>query len=210
MFRRSYRTLFLFVALILMLACVPTLGPTPAPIPTFDPNAPLTAIVQTAGAAATQTALNAPPTNTPTPLPTKTPTETPTPTATFLYLVPTISIPPTQIPLGSSQAEFDCQVLSAEPKGLIAANAAFQAKWILANIGKSTWLSDNLDYRYVDGEKMHLQALYDFPANVPPGSTVELTVDMQAPSTPGEYYTKWRINAGKTGFCPMELRINVN
>ena len=210
MTRRSYRTSSLLVAMALMLACLPTLGPSSAPLPTFDANAPLTAIVETAGAAATQTAINAPPTTTPSPLPTKTPTNTPTATATFLFLVPTSNIPPTQIPLGSSQADFDCQILSTEPKGLVAAGSAFKAKWILANIGQSSWLAGNLDYRYVDGEKLHLQSIYDFPANVQPGATVELTVDMQAPTTSGEYYTKWRISAGKINFCPMELRVNVN
>lgn len=110
------RTLLLFIAMILTLACLPTLGPASAPIPTLDPNAPLTAIVLTAGAAATQTAVNAPPTVTPT-VPTNTPFPTPTATATFLYLIPTSALPPTQIPLGSSQAQFDCQILSTEPKG---------------------------------------------------------------------------------------------
>ena len=57
---RRHRTLSLFAAMVLMLACLPTLGPASAPIPTLDPNAPLTAIVLTAGAAATQTALNSP------------------------------------------------------------------------------------------------------------------------------------------------------
>lgn len=207
---RSYRILSLIAALVLMLACVPTLGPTAAPVPTFDSNAPLTAIVETAAAAATQTAINAPPTTTPSPLPTKTPFPTPTATATFLFLVPTINIPPTQIPLGASSKELDCQVLSAEPKGLIAVSTKFFGKWVVANIGKSTWDGNSADYRYAEGDKFHLQSIYDLPATVPPGATVEISVDMQAPSTPGTYTTKWRINIGNKAFCPMELTITVN
>lgn len=211
MSRRSYKFVSLTAVLILSLACVlPTLGPTPAPIPTFDPNGPLTAIVLTAGFAATQTAINAPPTATPTALPTKTASPTPTATPTFLFLVPTNSLPPTQIPLGNSQAAYDCQILSTEPKGLVAASQRFIGKWIIANIGLDTWLSNNVDYRYLEGDKIHLQSIYDFPANVQPGATVELTVDMQAPTTPGEYVTKWRIYISNKSFCTMEMKITVN
>lgn len=206
--RQSHRISLILIAAVITLACLPTLGPDP--LPTFDANAPLTAIAQTAGVAATQTALNAPPTATATPLPTRTPTDTPTSTPTFLFLVPTLFIPPTQIPLGSSNLDFECQVLSFEPQELVAASSRFFGKWLIANIGKVTWDANNLDYQYVDGDKLHLQSIYDFPATVQPGSTVQLEVDMQAPASPGEYYTRWRINAGKVRFCPMELRIKVN
>lgn len=205
--RRNQRLIFLAVAVAvaLALACAPTIGP--APLPTFDANAPLTAIVLTGAAAATQTALNAPPTDTATPLPTKTPTDTPTATPTFLFLVPTSGLPPTQIPLGVSQADYDCQVLSAEPKNPLPVSQRFIAKWIVANIGVSLWDINSLDYRYVEGEKIHLQSIYDFPATVSPGATVELTIDIQAPSTPGTYTTKWGIYLGKRNFCEMELTI---
>ncbi|MBM4427223.1 MAG: hypothetical protein FJ031_08290 [Chloroflexi bacterium] len=75
----------------LMLACAPVFAPAPQPIPTFDPNSPLTAIVETAAAANTQTALAAPPTIAPTdtPTPTLTPTETATPTFVFFLESPT-------------------------------------------------------------------------------------------------------------------------
>lgn len=209
MLRRNYRTLSLVVAIVLTLACVPTLGPTPAPIPTFDPNGPLTAIVLTAGFAATQTAINAPPTATPTALPTKTASPTPTATPTFLFLIPTNSLPPTQIPLGVSEKSLECQVLSVEPKGVVAASSRFIGKWVIANIGKDTWLSANIDYRYQSGDKIHLQSIYDFPANVQPGATVELTVDMQAPSTPGEYTTVWRLYQSNKNFCSMDMIITV-
>lgn len=208
MLRRNSRTLSLIAAILLMLACLPTLGPASTPIPTLDSNAPLTAIVLTAGVAATQTAINAPPTATPT-VPTNTPFPTPTATATFLYLIPTSALPPTQIPLGQSQAEFDCQILSTEPKGPLPVSTPFIGKWIIANIGKSTWDINNADYRYVDGEKYHLQSIYDFPATVPPGSTVELRVAMQAPASPGIYPTIWRINIGNRSFCSMDLTITV-
>lgn len=207
--RKNHRTILIVITAILILACVPALGPATTPIPTLDPNAPLTAIVLTAGAAATQTAINAPPTATPT-VPTNTPFPTPTATATFLFFIPTSVLPPTQIPLGHSDKDFDCQVLSGDPRNPLPVSTKFTAKWVVANIGKSTWTSDSSDYRYIDGTKMHLQSVYDFPATIPPGATVELTVEMQAPPTPGTYSTFWVIYVGKNAFCKMQLDLVVN
>lgn len=68
------------------------------PVPTFDVNAPKTAIVQTAAAAQTQTAVVLP-TNTSTPKPTHTPSITPTFTPTFLWGLPTSTPIPTFTPL---------------------------------------------------------------------------------------------------------------
>jgi hypothetical protein len=207
--KQNHRTILILITAILILACMPTLGPASTPIPTFDANAPLTAIVLTAGAAATQTALHSPPTATPT-VPTNTPFPTPTATATFLFFIPTSVLPPTQIPLGSSDKEFDCQVLSADPRNPLPVSTKFIAKWVVANIGKSTWDGGSADYRYIDGEKIHLQSIYDFPVSVPPSATVELTVDMQAPPTPGKYSTFWIIFIGKNAFCKMQLDLVVN
>ncbi|MBI3164424.1 MAG: hypothetical protein IPG44_11330 [Anaerolineales bacterium] len=206
--RYSHRLTLILTAAVFTLACLPALGAAATPLPTFDANAPLTAIAQTAGVAATQTAMSVP-TATPTIIPTRTPTDTPSPTPTFLFLVPTQFIPPTQVPIGSSNLDFDCQVISFEPQEAVAASSRFFGKWLVANIGRAAWNADNVDYQYVDGDKLHLQSIYDFPASVQPGGTVEITVDMQAPAEPGEYYTRWRINAGKEHFCPMDLRIKV-
>ncbi|MBK9779636.1 MAG: hypothetical protein IPP55_06265 [Anaerolineales bacterium] len=208
MFWRRHRTISLLAAMGLMLACLPTLGPASAPIPTFDANAPLTAIVLTAGAAATQTAANQPPTatlipNTNTPLPTL------TATPTFLFALPTPSLPPTQIPLGVSGRKYECQVLKTEPGFAIPVSQAFIGKWLIANIGTSEWDGNNADYHYLEGDKFHLQSAYDFSVSVAPGVTVELPVDMQAPSTPGTYTSHWRIRIGKNDFCPLEITITV-
>lgn len=209
MLRRSYKPLFLMAALILMLACgIPTLGPAPAPIPTFDSNAPLTAIVETANAAATQTAIYAPPTPTAT-VPTKTPFPSPTATVTFIYIPPTSDIPPTQIPLGNSEKQFDCQVLATQPKRALAPNEGFKGIWTVANIGKAEWEENNLDFAYAEGDKFHLQPAYDFPVSVAPGVVVELSVDMIAPSAPGNYTTTWQIKRGNSTFCPLILNIAV-
>lgn len=215
MIQRRPRTILIATVMIVMLACVPTLPslePASAPLPTFDPNSALTAIVQTARAAATQTALMAPPTFTATVTPTRTPTETPTSTPTFLFLPPpTNTVRPTMISIGSSGLEFECQIISQDPPNdsLIAKSATFEARWSVANVGKGTWDGNNTDYRYDSGRKMHLQSIYDLPATITPGVIIDLKVSMKAPSEPGIYTTVWKINMGNKSFCPMNLTINV-
>lgn len=202
----------ILIAILLMLACVPTLPTNTAPIPTFDPNSALTAIGLTANAAATQTQLFAPPTLTPTATPTRTPLPTETATPTFVFFLPTSTVPPTQIPAGSTGLDLDCQIISQEPanNSILPSQSTFTAKWLIANIGLKTWPSDNTDYRYINGDKLHLQPIYDLEKNVESGKIIELNVAMQAPNQVGTYTTTWRITIGNKGFCSMKLTIIVS
>ena len=191
---------------------MPAFPSASAPIPTFDANAPLTAIVQTAGAAATQTARFAPPTLTPTSPSTRTALPTETASPTFIFLLPTSTVPPTQIPAGSSGLDLDCQILSKDPPDntIISMQSAFTAKWLIANVGKKAWPSDNTDYRYVSGDTLHLQPIYDFEKSVVAGDSIELTVAMQTPNRTGVYTTTWRISIGQERFCSMNITIIVS
>lgn len=214
MIRRNTRILSFMAVTAIMLACVtPTfLAPAPTPLPTFDPNSLNIAIAQTAIAAATQTALMMPPTFTPTSTPRPTSTITNTPTATFYFVLASITVPPTQIPVGSSGLEYDCQVLSQTPQNdsVMAKSSAFEARWLVANIGTAGWDKNNADYRYTGGSRLHQASVHDLDASVSPGETIELTVNMQSPGDPGTYSTSWRITVGKNEFCPMDLTIVVN
>ena len=211
MIQRRYRTLTTGVIMALMLACAPVFAPAPQPIPTFDPNSPLTAIVETAAAANTQTALAAPPTIAPTdtPTPTLTPTETATPTFVFFLESPTPKA--TFITPGSTGKEYQCQVTSQSPRlgGVIQAGAEFDAVWDVTNVGTNAWLSTNVDYRYHSGDRLHLQPAYDFDFSIATGNNTVLKVRMKAPSEPGTYKTEWRIAMGNTTFCPLQVRIVV-
>ncbi|MCZ2128113.1 MAG: hypothetical protein LC099_10115 [Anaerolineales bacterium] len=205
---RNRKIISLLVGLMWMFACVPSFGTSAPPIPTFDVNAPLTVIVQTAEAAAVQTKRAMPPTPTPT-LATNTPFPTITPSPTVLFVLPTATPLPTETKLLRSNDDLACQVLSAEPTETLKPSQKFTAKWTLANIGRSAWDANSADYLYIDGYRLHIQDGYDFPANVSPGNTVELRVGMQAPPSPGKYSTFWVIRMGKTYFCKMQLDINV-
>jgi hypothetical protein len=195
-----------------MLACVPVFTPAPESIPTLDANVPLTAIVETAAAANTQTAIAAPPTQTSTdvPLPTLTPTETVTPTFVFILSTPTPK--PTLITPGSTGQEYQCQLISQSPTNgsIVQKDTVFDAVWIVNNVGTNAWLSTNTDFRYIKGDRLHIQPAYDFELSVASGASVELKVNMKAPSEPGRYSTEWQIAMGNRTFCPLKLSIVVN
>jgi len=212
MIRRNYKAFLVAIIIVMMFACMPIFAPTSAPMPTFDPNSINTLIALTANAAATQTALMLPPTLTPTatPLPTNTPTETPTPT--FVFILPTLVIPPTMAVPGSSGLQYECQIISQDPLNgsTISPGAAFDMNWKVANIGKKAWFSSDTDYRYTSGDKLYKTSIYDLESSVLPGGMIDLTIKMKAPAAPGTYKTEWKIMVGKNWFCPLKLTINVN
>ncbi|GAB4504320.1 MAG: hypothetical protein Fur0043_13140 [Anaerolineales bacterium] len=73
-----------------------------------------------------------------------------------------------------------------------APGTAFRKTWRLKNIGSCTWTTS---YALVfdSGEKMGAPAAVNFPSNVAPGQTVDLSVDMTAPSSAGHYFSYWKL-----------------
>ncbi|HRQ21845.1 MAG TPA: NBR1-Ig-like domain-containing protein [Anaerolineales bacterium] len=209
--RRDRSFLHLAVSAFLLACLVPGLAPAAPLISTLDPNAPLTAIVETANAAATQTMLAAP-TATATETPTRTVTPTETATPTFLFIVATRTVPPTPITPGRSGLDYHCQIISQSPANdtIIARDTEFNAVWLVTNVGKSAWLNTDADYRYNSGARLHRQSIFDFEIGVAPGASIELTVPMKTPSQPDIYSTEWRIVIGRQSFCPLRLKIIVN
>ena len=217
MIHRNYRIFSFLIMTALVLACVPTtLIPVSSPVPTFDPNSINTVIVLTADAAATQTALMIPPTLTPTVtmFPSNTPPPTETPTPTFLFILPTSTVPsstPTADTSGSG-SQFACRVDSQTPSNnsTFAQGANFDAHWLVTNIGTDAWDSNSADYRFSNGDRIHRASIYDFNKSVPSGKQTEIVVAMKAPDSAGTYTTTWKINIGKERFCSMTLTIIVN
>jgi hypothetical protein len=73
-----------------------------------------------------------------------------------------------------------------------APGATFQKTWRLRNIGYCTW---NTSYAIVfnRGEQMGAPASKPFPQTVAPGETVDLTLDMTAPTSPGHYFGYYKL-----------------
>ncbi len=196
------------MALLLISCDVSTLltpqGPAPAP------GAVNTIVVQTAQAAASQTAAALPPTLTPTltPVPTRTPTQTPLPSPTFLFILSTLTKTPT---LSASASDYACQLTGQTPSdgSTMTKKQSFVASWTVENTGQATWDSQSVDFVYVTGAKLATVKATDLPKSVAPGKSVTLSVNMVAPSGADTYKTAWTLEQGKNSFCRLTITIVV-
>ncbi len=120
--------------------------------------------------------------------------------------LPTATRTATVVPEG-----FDCKIVSTLPGSgtVFSAGANFNVIWKVKNTGKKTWKPASVDYRYLSGEKMHLQKLYDLPATVAPGDSIDISVDMKAPADDGHYSAAWGLMENGDTFCQMTVSIRV-
>lgn len=224
MANRTRKILIWFVAIVMVMACVPAVA---TPLPTADPNVINLFIAQTANAAASQTAAVLPTstfTETPTPTPESTSTPSPTFTSTVIFILssPTrFTIPTLPNTTGgggstggggaTSPDNYACQVISVDPANGTAfrPRTDFDATWRVKNVGQKEWGGGTVDVVYDSGAKMHKIAGYDLNVNVKVGDTISIAVDMQSPSNAGSYTTHWVLRASANVFCRMTLTINV-
>jgi hypothetical protein len=215
MFTKRLRPLlFMAGALLLLTACN---FPGSSTQPTLSPDLIYTAAAQTLTAQESQAVAGTPiilpsptlggavaspaspvvilPTNTSLP-PTNTavPSNTPLPTNT--------PIPPTAtpIPIPCDWAQLVKDVTVPDDTE-IAAGTTFVKTWRLKNNGSCTWTSGYTMYFY-NGDAMSGPASVQLTnGTVPPGSTVDVSVTLIAPTTPGTYKGNWRLrNTGGTSF----------
>ena len=206
MFVKKIRPLFFVVGVMFLLAACNFPGGSEEP--TMSPDMIYTAAAQTLTAQETQAALGTPialPSATSTTLPFVTltpsqPTNTPIPTNTPLPTNTPIPPTATPIPIPCDRAAFVKDV-SVPDNTEIAAGSTFIKTWRLKNNGACTWTSGYTIYFY-NGDAMSGPASAQVTnGTVPPGSTVDVSVTLVAPTTPGTYKGNWRLrNAGGTSF----------
>lgn len=175
----------LLITTLALAACAPA-------APTEDPAVKITQIAATIQAEFTQNAALTP-SATPTLEPTATPTmEPPTPTISITEVTPTATM--RVDPQGDVA---DKAVYSADvtiPDGTIVKSGSIVVKiWSIKNIGTTTWKTA---YRlaYLDGLKDAKEMLYvHLPNEVKPEVSVQVSVTFTAPTTPGTYYSYWRL-----------------
>ncbi|MBN2147415.1 MAG: hypothetical protein JW726_08500 [Anaerolineales bacterium] len=170
-------------------------GSVSAPSPTATLG--LTQVYQTVEAMLTQ-AYTPPP-----PSPTITPTVGRSPTARTLTPPPTqaTSLTPSTIP--QSQ---DCNRAAAGiPIDLtipddteMQPGESFTKIWKLQNVGTCTWTVD-YSASFFYGEQMGAPNTVALSTDVPPGESVEITVEMIAPQKPGTYQGNWKLSDAAGG-----------
>jgi hypothetical protein len=117
---------------------------------------------------------------------------------------------------GCDKAQFIADV--TVPDGtLMAPGATFKKTWRLKNIGTCTWTT-GYSLIFSSGEKMGGPTSAPFPTSVAPGQTVDLTVNLTAPSSANTYRGNWMLKntsnvnfgIGSTGTSPFWVEIKVS
>ena len=107
--------------------------------------------------------------------PTPTPTRTPGPV--------------TVAPSSCDRAQFVTDV-TVRDGTVMAPGQTFTKTWRLRNVGTCAW-STSYQLVFSSGEQMGAPSSAAFPQNVPVGQTVDISINMTAPSTPGSYRGFW-------------------
>jgi uncharacterized repeat protein (TIGR01451 family) len=80
----------------------------------------------------------------------------------------------------------------------VAANATFVKTWRLQNAGTCTWTT-SYAVVFTGGDQMGSPAVISMPASVAPGGTVDITVNLTAPGTPGHYRGNYKLRNATGG-----------
>lgn len=95
-------------------------------------------------------------------------------------------------------------------------NQSFTKIWRLENSGTCTW-DTQYAITFFSGDQMKAQAVVPLPGEVTPGQSVDIEVDMIAPSEPGIYQGNWKLRnranvlfgIGPNNSSPIWVRIEV-
>lgn len=135
--------------------------------------------------------------------------------ALMFSLVPALALPSSASAATCDQAQFVADV--TVPDGTkYDPGTAFKKTWRLKNIGTCTWTT-SYSLVFDSGAQMGAPASVKFPAEVKPGATFDISVDMTAPTGAGHYRGYWKFkNAsgvlfgiGATANKPWWVDINV-
>ncbi len=180
--------LVLIAAAVILAACAP------AATPTADPAEIRTQVAGTVQAGLTQTAAAKP---------TSTPTNTPEPTATPTLTTPTSNVTntPAVTTTATKQAAPDlAEVIGVSASATFSAGQDFSVTWTVKNTGNNTWKANYLVRCYTTAYCFNGQTI-SFGKEVKPGETIDLTIQLKAPSTAGDHNTLWVLtNADGTNF----------
>ncbi len=121
------------------------------------------------------------------------PTETPIPATATLAVNPTaaatIIVPSATLPSVSIPDKYTYISQSPADGTVFTPGQTFTTTWTVKNVGTTTWTTAYM-LRFYAGSRLGATDI-KFPKEVKPNETVDLTVNMTAPITPGEYTSTW-------------------
>ena len=166
---------------------------TSSPIP--DLNSFRTEVAATVLAQVTRDLLSTP-SVTPLPSPTATIPPTSTPTRIVSPSPGATSTQSTGTPQAGTvnQAQWVSQSVADETT--FAPGETFTMTWRLKNVGTSTWTAGYF-FRFYGGDTFGAPKEIPLGREVPPGGTVDITLQMSAPAKPGNYLSDWVMSTEK-------------
>jgi hypothetical protein len=225
---KTYLRTILFLGLAVALAACGTSAAAPTQVPTVNVeptlNAARTEAAATVSAAIAKrpTATQPAPTSTTAATATAIPTATPVAPAATATTAPqpvnTATTAPTAKPTTSgvvftlAPVEFGCKITASTTTGDAkkAGGSDFDARWTVKNTGTSAWEKSTIDYKYNSGTKMYKSGdVYDLKTAVAVNDSIDIVVDMKAPTTPGNYQSNWAVVRGGTVLCTLPVLITV-
>ncbi len=190
-------------------------------LPLSSPTPNLTEVYQTIAAVLTaqpgNTATVNAPTITPSPMHTLTPATTgslPTPPTTSMPAEPTRSATP-RILCNQAAAGNPIDVTIPDDSPL-SPGQSFIKTWKLVNAGTCTWTT-SYAANFFYGDRMNASETVPLQESVPPAHSIEISVEMVAPTTSGTYQGNWKLadpdgtlfGIGPNGESPFWVRVIV-
>ena len=199
----------IIASFFLLMSCDVSTFMSPQQIPTPIPGVVHLMVVQTAAAAATETAALTPPTLTLTltPFPTQTPVNTPTITPTFIFLLstPTDTATPTVTICDDAIYVSDVTIKDGTVES---PGQSFVKTWALQNTGSCTW-NTGYTLNFVGGTQMG-GTNTNIDGSVVPGELMQISVTLTAPTAAGKYTGKWRLNNDSGEFFGETVAVVIN
>jgi hypothetical protein len=206
--QRTHQTLPITISLIitifiLLSACTPVSSTTPTP----DADTVITQAAQTVAAHLTQ---NPPVTST------MAPTNPPLPTETSSGLAPTVGLPtaPPPATLTPAPNQTNTQAILQDNASFVAdvtipdgasitPGSQFVKTWRIKNSGKTTWTT-SYTLVPIDGERMGSPDSIPMPNEVRPGETADISVNLTAPTKPGNFQTFFRLRNANNQYFRLD------
>lgn len=206
--KKIRKVLYLSILLSAFLAACKTTD-APTEVPTLD----ATALQQTAVDRVTQDAVQ---TQDALPAPTVTLASTWTPEPTIDRTRPSIQTPTSIANCNQAAAGHPFDVTIPDDT-ILAPGETFSKTWRIENAGSCTW-SRAFTVVFFSGNSLEAIQTQALTGEVQPGQAIDITVDMQAPTTPGVYQSNWMLSdpegnlfgIGPNGDAPFWVRIEVS
>ncbi len=103
-----------------------------------------------------------------------------------------------------------CEVIGQSPlDGNQYVGADLDVTWTLKNVGVATWTAGTYYYHWTGYSDLSPSHSFTLTEDVPMYDTIQVTVDVKVPTTPGQYRTQWyMVNDNGENFCGFYYYVN--